>query len=195
MTYKVISGALGAAALLGWSLYAHTLSSLNTRESALRQEISRLQRERDQYAADRLRMTEEHDQLRQRSGELDEVQKQLASVREQLKSLDQARVRLTESIAQARSQLTSVFEPSPGGNPPVRAVTPSPSNTPMAHVRSAQEALIRLGYGPLEVDGRVGPGTRRAIEAFERAQGLAITGDLQSETVQALERESGVSIQ
>jgi peptidoglycan hydrolase-like protein with peptidoglycan-binding domain len=47
----------------------------------------------------------------------------------------------------------------------------------------------------LEVDGRMGPNTRPAIEAFEQAQRLAVTGELEARTVQALESTSGVSIQ
>lgn len=195
MTSKVMRGVLGAVALLGWLLYAASLNSLNTRERSLREEIGRLQGERDQSAAERRQMADEYDQLRRKSGELNEVQKQLASVREQIRTLEQARVRLTDSVAQARSQIGAVLELSDRDTPAASTVTPRPSNTPMAQVRAAQEALTRLGYGPLESDGRIGPSTRQAIEAFERAQGLAATGDLRPKTVEALERMSGRSIQ
>ncbi|WP_244610485.1 peptidoglycan-binding domain-containing protein [Microvirga pakistanensis] len=64
------------------------------------------------------------------------------------------------------------------------AVAPSPSKD---QVRAAQEALTALGFGQLKPDGMMGPGTRRAIEAFERAKGLPITGGLGAGTLQALQ--------
>jgi peptidoglycan hydrolase-like protein with peptidoglycan-binding domain len=52
--------------------------------------------------------------------------------------------------------------------------------------RTAQKALTRLGYGPLKADGVAGPSTRRAVEAFQRANTLPITGELDASTLQRL---------
>jgi peptidoglycan hydrolase-like protein with peptidoglycan-binding domain len=41
----------------------------------------------------------------------------------------------------------------------------------------------------------MGAKTRQAIQAFERAQGITVTGNLEPATVQALEAASGMSIQ
>ena len=46
--------------------------------------------------------------------------------------------------------------------------------------------LTRLGYGPLKADGVAGPGTRRALEAFQRATTLPVTGELDAPTLQRL---------
>ena len=47
---------------------------------------------------------------------------------------------------------------------------------------AAQRALTKLGYGTLKSDGAIGPGTRQAIEKFERDRRLPVTGDLNSRT-------------
>ena len=39
-----------------------------------------------------------------------------------------------------------------------------------------QEALLALGYGIGDIDGLVGPATRKAIRAFQTSQGLKADG-------------------
>ncbi len=39
-----------------------------------------------------------------------------------------------------------------------------------------QEALIALGYDIGEIDGRIGPATRKAIQSFQKAQGMTPDG-------------------
>ena len=53
-------------------------------------------------------------------------------------------------------------------------------------VVAAQKALTELGYGPLKADGDLGPGTRQAIEKYQRDAGLKVTGELHAETLQVL---------
>jgi peptidoglycan hydrolase-like protein with peptidoglycan-binding domain len=60
------------------------------------------------------------------------------------------------------------------------------------NISTAQEALTRLGYGTLKADGVLGPGTRRAIEAFQQMQGLPVTGQLEADTLRAI-RDSRAS--
>tara|TARA_R110002020_G_scaffold170218_3_gene359617 strand:- start:2079 stop:2849 length:771 start_codon:yes stop_codon:yes gene_type:complete len=43
-------------------------------------------------------------------------------------------------------------------------------------VREIQEALNRLGFGPLEEDGIFGRGTESAIRLFQKSEGLSIDG-------------------
>ncbi|NNL66055.1 MAG: peptidoglycan-binding protein [Myxococcales bacterium] len=40
-----------------------------------------------------------------------------------------------------------------------------------------QEALVALGYDIGEIDGRIGPNTRKAIRAFQQEQGLRVDGN------------------
>ncbi|MBM6584329.1 peptidoglycan-binding protein [Microvirga sp. BT689] len=51
---------------------------------------------------------------------------------------------------------------------------------------TAQETLTKLGYGSLKTDGIVGSGTRKAITAFQRANKLYVTGELDAPTLRLL---------
>jgi peptidoglycan hydrolase-like protein with peptidoglycan-binding domain len=52
-------------------------------------------------------------------------------------------------------------------------------------VREAQQALIREG-AKLKADGRMGPGTKAALESYQRSHGLKVTGRLDAETARRL---------
>jgi uncharacterized protein len=56
-----------------------------------------------------------------------------------------------------------------------RAKPPSPPSQ-KALIREVQDRLARLGYVPGDADGLMGRKTRNAIEAFQRDQGLPVTG-------------------
>lgn len=59
-----------------------------------------------------------------------------------------------------------------------------------AQVRSAQILLTSLGYDPGPADGIPGPRTARAVEAFERDTGRAVTGTVSSQLLAGLDREA-----
>jgi hypothetical protein len=61
-------------------------------------------------------------------------------------------------------------------------------------LQQAQEQLSQLGYDPGIADGVYGPRTRQALEAFQGAQGLPVTGILGEATRQALERDTALSV-
>ena len=52
--------------------------------------------------------------------------------------------------------------------------------------RRIQEALAAAGFDPGPADGQFGPRTRRAIQAWQQANGYAPTGELTSQQVEAL---------
>ncbi|GJE16572.1 peptidoglycan-binding protein [Methylobacterium marchantiae] len=60
-----------------------------------------------------------------------------------------------------------------------------------AAVAQAQRALVKLGYGPLEADGVLGPGTRAAIEKFERDRKLPVKGVAAGRTLRELASRAG----
>jgi peptidoglycan hydrolase-like protein with peptidoglycan-binding domain len=66
---------------------------------------------------------------------------------------------------------------------------------PQRVVASAQTALAKLGYGPLKPDGVMGPGTKQAVERFEKDRKLPVTGTLAGKTVRKLASDSGVPLQ
>jgi peptidoglycan hydrolase-like protein with peptidoglycan-binding domain len=53
-------------------------------------------------------------------------------------------------------------------------------------VKAAQQALKDKGHDPGRVDGRMGPKTQAALREFQKAQGMAATGDLDAKTTDAL---------
>jgi peptidoglycan hydrolase-like protein with peptidoglycan-binding domain len=66
---------------------------------------------------------------------------------------------------------------------------------PQARVALGQKALLKLGYGPLKADGLMGPGTRQALERFERDHKLPVTGELSGRTLRALAAQSNTTIE
>ena len=49
-------------------------------------------------------------------------------------------------------------------------------------VRELQSKLNVLQYGPLNVDGTFGAGTKQALQSFQQAEGISPTGVLDAET-------------
>ena len=49
-----------------------------------------------------------------------------------------------------------------------------------------QVELMRLGYYKGKIDGKMGPGTKEALRAFQRAEGLAVTGVMDNVTLAKL---------
>ncbi|WP_245435533.1 peptidoglycan-binding domain-containing protein [Microvirga calopogonii] len=114
--------------------------------------------------------------------------------KEEVAHLEFLRVRLSEAVDRAQAQLGGRPAPEPQAN---SRVAPPPRPSPplsQQQIRTAQEALTELGFGRLDADGVIGPGTRAAVEAFERARGLTVTGELTAGTVEALEEEIGSSL-
>jgi peptidoglycan hydrolase-like protein with peptidoglycan-binding domain len=54
-------------------------------------------------------------------------------------------------------------------------------------VREAQRALRDLGYHPGPIDGTFGPQTRSALEKYQLAEKLPVTGQLDAETMERLD--------
>ena len=54
-------------------------------------------------------------------------------------------------------------------------------------IEQAQAQLIRIGFDPGPADGRLGPKTRQAVQAFQAAAGLDVSGKIDAALVQALQ--------
>ncbi len=63
-----------------------------------------------------------------------------------------------------------------------------------ATVAAMQRALSRLGYGPLKDDGQFGPGTRAALDRFERDRKLPSRAENPSRVLRELSHASGIAI-
>ncbi|MBM1175533.1 peptidoglycan-binding domain-containing protein, partial [Microvirga arabica] len=145
----------------------------------LHQQIQTVTAERDQFAHDKA-------QALQVGKDLDATRQKAQAAMQELQELDALRASVSQAIEQARLQLTG-----PSNRPITRidiSTTGSTSATPPSkeQIRTAQEALVDFGYGSLEADGVFGPSTSKAVEAFERAKGLPVTGKLGPATLEAL---------
>jgi hypothetical protein len=56
------------------------------------------------------------------------------------------------------------------------------SSLPDLELRTAQAALLYLGFHPGAIDGRMGPATRTALQRFQTSRQLPATGALNAET-------------
>jgi hypothetical protein len=180
--------ALWLVAALGWGLYGLARWEVAGVESGLRQEIADLQAATGNF------------ERQSKKAQTDLLA--LVQLREENTAARREIERLTKSLDQARAELAaarSVFSPSP--DPWTAAETAAGPRTPASaevagaseRVETAQQALTRLGHGPLAADGIMGPATRAAIERFQSEQGLAITGELDDETWQHLRGGAGVA--
>jgi hypothetical protein len=68
----------------------------------------------------------------------------------------------------------------------------STQGTPSIELRAAQVRLTYLGFDPRGVDGVLGPGTRRALRAFQQAHTLPVSGEPDDATLEALKTTAGV---
>ena len=66
------------------------------------------------------------------------------------------------------------------------AVLPVPAEAGGADVERAQQALKRMGHDPGPVDGVMGAQTAEALRAYQKAQGLRVTGQLDDATTAKL---------
>ena len=72
-------------------------------------------------------------------------------------------------------------DPAPGER--TQATIPDPEERP---IMQAQVVLDRRGFGPGVIDGRMGLSTRNALEGFQEANELEVTGELDEATKAAL---------
>ena len=83
------------------------------------------------------------------------------------------------------------IDPRRGSDPTPPAVSGTPEREVqtqrMPFVREAQRALRDLGYNPGPIDGTVGPQTRSAVEKYQLAEKLSVTGQLDAETLERLD--------
>jgi murein L,D-transpeptidase YcbB/YkuD len=171
-----------AVAVVGWSLYGFTAFSSRTSEADTQAELGHLRQVAETASADRDALVAELEQLKEGSRDLLHIQKQIAAASQELKHLEYLRGRVSGEIDAMRPRSSQASTPDERADPPVVGSIPLSKD----EVSKAQQALTALGYGPLKADGVFGPGTRRAIEAFQRAHGLPVTGQLEPDTLRAI---------
>ena len=174
--------ALGLGTISGWTTFFISSRSSAVTERELRAQVSSLH----QIQTDLLL---ENDRMKAAAGDLEPLQSQVETLRQEADLLTQARDLAKAELVTAATGMRDLVDQlnHAGGD---MAATGSTDTRPITSdqlvTRTAQKALTRLGYGPLKADGAAGPGTRRAVEAFQRANTLPITGELDPPTLQRL---------
>lgn len=97
----------------------------------------------------------------------------------------------TEARGDAIAALLREGRPASAPTPPASIPNATPEQT--RRIMAVQEALKKLGHS-ITPDGVAGPGTRAAIEQFERTQKLPVTGQMNPRVVKELSARAGVRI-
>lgn len=177
----VVSALVAAAGWGAFILVSHASSSI---ESELRAQVANLDRIQQELLSERA-------QAQATVGEWTQLQARIPAAREELTQLADARDQAQSELVLTQLALSDVARrvSHPQQDVPVTGsvanTTPDPKQTVAA---TAQKALTKLGYGRLTPDGALGPGTRRAIAAFQRDKGLTVTSELDTPTLNQLTR-------
>jgi Putative peptidoglycan binding domain len=186
VAHRVLSASLAVVAVTGWSLYGYSVSSSGATERELHNQVADI-------ARDHIRIIEERDRLRGRVADLQKAHAELMTAATLPGESDSAEAPAPEDpIGSRLGQAAPTESAEDAASVTGTVLTPSEIE---ASVRTAQAVLAQLGFGPLASDGVMGAKTRKAIEDFERTNGLVITGELGPSTVEALKRAAQATLQ
>jgi peptidoglycan hydrolase-like protein with peptidoglycan-binding domain len=175
-----------AVAVISWGLFISSVLSTGSEEYTLQSKISQLRQQIETVTAERDQQARANEQKILAGQDLNTILVRVEAATEELQQLNSLRASVSQAIEQARLHLTGPSDP-PAAMPESPIVgTTSSVRLSKQEIRAAQEALVDFGYGKLKADGSLGPSTRKAVTAFERAKGLPVTGRLGSTTLQAL---------
>ncbi|MDD5422305.1 MAG: peptidoglycan-binding domain-containing protein [Candidatus Omnitrophica bacterium] len=76
----------------------------------------------------------------------------------------------------------------PTATPPMAQATAPAPQIKLERNKDIQRALKAAGYYTGAIDGKIGPRTKKAIESFQKAQGLKVDGRVGPKTWAELER-------
>ena len=187
-----VSKGILAVAAVGWGLFAFSVLSSGSDEQA---EIAHLRQQVETMTAERTRLVQEQEQIIQASGDLEHLRKAVAAATQEIQRLDAMRAQISTAIDQTHPQLVAAAARPRAVSDRMTTGSIAPAPVSKEQIRAAQEALTDFGYGNLEADGLFGPSTSKAIEAFEQAKGLPVTGKLGPATLQALRDHTASAIE
>lgn len=176
---RVLLLLLGLSTLTGWGMYLLASRSAAETEGQLRGQVASLQQIH-------LDLLSERQRTNTATGDLNRLQAQVEKLRQDADLLTQARDLAQAELVTAATGMRDLVSQLKSDVSATGSLSASTLDGQHLVTMTAQKALTRLGYGRLTADGVVGPGTRQAIEAFQRANNLHITGELDAPTLQRL---------
>ena len=183
---RITLSILAVAALAGWGACAYAALGSAQLEKQLTGQAAALHDYQAQFLAQRKKM-EDGDR------EIANLREQLSATRSEIEQKSAEHREIEAELAKAKEQLALVqpiLQPQAVGSAQaLLRITPRPAKQ---DVIAAQEALTQLRFGALEANGVVGASTREAIEEFQRAAGLPVTGELQPQTLTTLLRAAKI---
>jgi len=195
MPLGVAGTGLFAAAALGLGLFIYSAMASEAENKDAKTELLQLRQQIETLTAERDQVTKESNRRILAGQSLHSIQVQIEAATGELQQLDELRANVSRAIEQARLELTGPTSQNAAPEESPTVTTTSAVPLSKREIRAAQEALIDFGYGKLRADGSLGPSTRRAIKAFERAKGLPVTGKLGAATIQALKTRTASAAQ
>jgi len=186
MQFGTLGTSLSAVAAIGWSLFTYSVLSTGSEEHTLQSEIAHLRQQIETVTAERDQQAKANERKILAGQDLNTILVRIEAATEELQQLGSLQASVSQAIEQARLQLTGPADPPVAMTESPVVSTTSAIRLSKQEIRAAQEALVDFGYGKLKADGSLGPSTRKAVAAFERAKGLPVTGRLGTATLQAL---------
>jgi chorismate mutase len=163
-------------------MYALSSRSAAEMESQLRGQVKHLHQIQMDLLSERQRTTTA-------VGDLEQLRTHVSKLRQEADLLTQARdLAQAELVTAASGMKDLINQMNNSGNDvsTTGSITTSTVDPQDLVTATAQKALTKLGYGSLKADGIVGSGTRNAITAFQRANKLHVTGELDAPTLRLL---------
>ena len=105
------------------------------------------------------------------------------AAQDELDATDQAQTG-TEPKVQPKSMLGSKLDTT---TPNLMKAYNKGGKKPMSAIKNMQTALSRLGFDPNGLDGKYGPGTFKAVQAFQKANNLTVDGQAGPTTMKQLQ--------
>jgi chromosome segregation ATPase len=173
---RILMLALAIGAATGWGMWYVSSQRSDRIEHELREQISTLAKNQMQYLHER-------EVAEAAKADLKTLQSRVSALRKEIEDLSQRRDQMQAAQRAAQSEGGG---PTPNVEQADTGSTTTLDDAEKMNVSTAQRALTKLGYGPLTVDGIMGPSTQLAIEEFQYKNGLPVTRKLDTPTLQRL---------
>jgi len=175
----VVLATLVLVAAVGWGFLLMSRNAAAESEAHLRRQVSSLHQRQ-------MELLDERAQREGVLGTLDKLRSEVATLTRELDSLKEARDQVQADLIRLRAQRDAASDRTRSVEGGMASTLGEGQRADHASIVAAQQTLTKLGYGPLILDGIVGPGTRQAIEDFQDDHGIQVTSELDAATLRQL---------